>query len=78
MCFNKDLSSWRLVLELCLREDVSHCKALLLRFLLGFNLRLGRLILVSVSCAPISMFVSIHSSSSLRKRGFDTRHLCIP
>ena len=31
MCFNIDLSSWRLVLGLFLREDVSHCKALLLR-----------------------------------------------
>ena len=27
-------------------------------------------------CAPISMFVSIHSTSSLRERGFDARHLC--
>ena len=34
------------------------------------------LVLRSISdCAPISMFVSIHStSSSLRVRGFDTRH----
>ena len=28
-------------------------------------------------CAPFSMFVTIHSTSSLRERGFDTRHLCI-
>ena len=27
MCFNIDLSSWRLVLELFLREDVSRCEA---------------------------------------------------
>ena len=31
MCLNMDLSSWRLVLELFLREDVSHCGASLLR-----------------------------------------------
>ena len=48
MCFNIDLPSWRLVLELFLREDVSHCKALLLRTFLGFDLRLVRLVLVSV------------------------------
>ena len=38
------------------------------------------LVLQSLSdCAPISMFVSIHStSSSLRKRGSDTRHvICV-
>ena len=51
MCFNTDLSSWRLVLELFLREDVSHCKALRLRILLDFDLRLVRLILVSVFCS---------------------------
>ena len=51
VCFNKDLSSWRLVLELFLREDVSHCKALLLRISLGFDLRLVSLILVSVFCS---------------------------
>ena len=45
MCFNIDLSSWRLDLELFLREDVSHCKALLLRTFLGFDLRLVRLVL---------------------------------
>ena len=39
MCLNIDLSSWRLVLELFLREDVSHCGALLLRTFLGFDLR---------------------------------------
>ena len=48
MCFNIDLPSWRPVLELFLREDVSHCKALLLRTFLGFDLRLVRLVLVSV------------------------------
>ena len=48
MCFNKDLSSWRLVLEIFLREDVSHCEALLLRTFLGLDLRLVRLVLVSV------------------------------
>ena len=31
MCFNIDLSSWRLVRALFLREGVSQCKALLLR-----------------------------------------------
>ena len=45
MCFNIDLSSWRLVLELLLREDVSHCEGLLLRTSLGFDLRLVRLVL---------------------------------
>ena len=34
----KDLPSWRLVLELFLCEDVSRCKASLLRPLLGFCL----------------------------------------
>ena len=48
MCFNIDLPSWRLVLELFLREDVPHCKALLLRTFLGFDLHLVRLVLVSV------------------------------
>ena len=48
MCFNTDLSSWRLVLELFLREDVSHCRASLLRTFLGFDLRLVRLVLDSV------------------------------
>ena len=66
----KDLPSWRLVFDLFLREDVSRCKALLLRTLLRFDLRLVRLVLVSVfrcllvlrsisHCAPFSMFVSI-------------------
>ena len=76
------------VLELFLRESVSHCEALLLRIFLGLDLRLVCLVLFSVccsllvlrsisDCAPISMFVSIHStSSSLRGRVFDTRHLC--
>ena len=90
MCFNIDLPSWRLVLELFLLEDVSHCEALLLRTFLGFDLRLVSLVLDSVfrsppgpfrsisDCAALSMFVSIHStSSSLRGRGFDSRHLCI-
>ena len=40
MCFSIDL--------LFLREDVSHCKALLLRTFLGFDLRLVRLVLDSV------------------------------
>ena len=31
-----------------LREDVCHCKALLLRTFLGFDLRLVRLVVVSV------------------------------
>ena len=48
MCFNMDLSSWRLVLELFLREDVPHCGASLLRTSLGFDLRLDRLVLDSV------------------------------
>ena len=87
MCFNIDLPSWRLVLELFLLDDVSHCKALLLRTFLGFDLRLVRLILDCVSifswsfrsisdCAPISMFVSMHSTSSLRKRGL-TLVICV-
>ena len=73
VCFNIDLPSWRQVLELLLREDVSHCKPSRLRTFLGFDLRLVRLILVSVFCSspgpsgqfqigafvPISMFVSI-------------------
>ena len=64
--------SWRLDLELFLREEVSHCKALLLRTFLGLDLRLVPWSFRSISdCAPISMFVSIHSTSSLR----DTRHV---
>ena len=73
MCLNTDLPSWRLVLELFLREDVSHCKAFLLRAFLGFHLRLVRLVLDSVfrstpgpsgqfqigAFVTISMFVSI-------------------
>ena len=75
-CFNKDLSSWRLVLELFLREDVSHWKALLLRILLGFDHRLVRLILDSLFCSSPGRPVNFRSSS-LRKRGLDTRHLCL-
>ena len=48
MCFHMDLPSWKLVLELFLREDVSHCRALLLRTFLGFDPRLVRLVLDSV------------------------------
>ena len=48
VCFNVDLPSWRLVLGLFLREDVSRCEALLLLTFLGFDLRLVRLVLVSV------------------------------
>ena len=48
MCFNTDLLSWRPVLELFLREDVSHCEASLLRTFLGFDLRPVRLVLVLV------------------------------
>ena len=41
MCFNIDLSSWRLVLDLFLRENFSNCKTL--RTFLGLDLRLVRL-----------------------------------
>ena len=51
MCLDIDLSSWRLVRELFLRKDVSHCKTLLLRILLGVDLCLVRLVLFSVFCS---------------------------
>ena len=41
-----DVLQHRFVLELFLREDVSHCGALLLRTFLGFDLRLVRLVSV--------------------------------
>ena len=68
MCFNIDLSSWRLVLELFLREDVSHCKALLLRILLGFDLCLVRLILVSVFCSSLGPPVNFRLRTNLDLR----------
>ena len=58
MCFNVDLSSWRLVLELFLREDDFHCRALLLRTFLGFRLRLVRLFLVSVFRSLLVLLVN--------------------
>ena len=61
-----DLPSWRLVLELLLREDVSHSKALHLRTLLFFDVLFVRLVFFSVFHSLlvlpvnfISMFVSI-------------------
>ena len=71
MCFNIDLSSWRLVLEFFLREDVSHCKALLLRTFLGFDLRLVRLILVSVFCSSPGPLVNFRLRTNLYVR-FDS------
>ena len=71
MCFNKHLSSWRLVLELFLREDVSRCKALLLRILLGFDLRLVRLILDSVFCSSPGPLVNFRLRTNLDVR-FDS------
>ena len=43
-----DVLQHRLVFKPFLREDVSHCKASLLRTFLGFDLRLVRLVLDSV------------------------------
>ena len=65
MCLDIDLSSWRLVREPFLREGASHCKALLLRTLLGFDLRLVRLVFVSVfrsSPGPSGQFQIAHQS----------------
>ena len=79
----KSLPSWRLVLALILCEDVSRCKKhyfsepfLVSIFALLVSLS-SRWYAVSWSfrsisnCAPFSMFVSIHSTSSLRQRGFE-------
>ena len=90
MSFNIDLPSWRLVLELFLREDVSHAVkhyisesflVSILALFVSFSSRCFALLLVLQSISdrpPINMFVSIHSTSpSLRERGSDTRHLCI-
>ena len=44
-------------------------------FSINPNFLLLSLVLKSISdCTPISTFVSIHSTSCLRGRGFDTRH----
>ena len=107
MCFNTDLPSWRHVLELFLREDVSHRKAVLLRTVLG-EFQIGTNILSRCSCSIVLLVLckstrhssvlssphvlsgfprhllyqshhapdGIHSTSSLRGRGFDTRHPC--
>ena len=71
MCLNIDLSSWRLVLELFLREDVSHCKALLLRTFLGLDLRLVRLVLVSVFRSLLVLLVNFRLRTNLDVR-FDS------
>ena len=71
MCFNIDLSSWRLILELFLREDVSRGKALLLRILLGFDLRLLRLLLVSVFCSSPGPLANVRLRINLDVR-FDS------
>ena len=88
LAFVHDVLQHRLVLELFLREDVSHCKSLFLRIQERFRSSLCSscpLLCVSLfswsflsisDCAPISMFVSILSTPSLRGRGFDARHLC--
>ena len=77
-----DVLQHRLVFELFLREDVSHCKAITSPNLSWFRSSpCSSRSWLSVShfswffwsisdCAPISMLVSIHSTSSLRKRGF--------
>ena len=75
MCFNMDLPSWRLVLELFLREHVSHCNALLLRTFLGFDLRLVRLVLVSVFRSLLVLRVNyrlVHLSQSRRSFRFSS------
>ena len=79
MCFNMDLSSWRLFLELFLREDVSHCKALRRRILLDFDLHLARLILVSVFCSSPgpSGQVQIAHQSQCSFRFTRLRLLCV-
>ena len=56
------------VLELFLREDVSHCKALLLRIFLGFDLRLVRLVLVSVFRSLLVLPVNIRLRTNLDVR----------
>ena len=71
MCFNIDVSSWRLVLELFLREDVSRCEAFPLRILLDFDLRLVRLILVSVFCSSPGPPVNFRLRTNLYVR-FDS------
>ena len=78
MFFNIDLSSWRLVLELVLREDVSHCEALLLRTFLGLDLRPVRLVLVSVfrsSPGPSGQFQIAHQSQCSFR--FTPLRLCV-
>ena len=62
MCFNIDLPSWRLVLEPFLREDVSHCKASLLRTFLGFDLVR---ITVFSSAIVIDVIVHCHTAGAL-------------
>ena len=71
LCFNIHLSSWKLVLELFLREEVSHCEALLLRILLGFDLRPVRPNLVSVFCCSPGLLVNFRLRTNLCVR-FDS------
>ena len=71
MCSDIELSSWRLVRELFLSEDVSHCESLLLRILLGFALRLVRLIVDSVFCSSPGPPVNFRSRTILDVR-FDS------
>ena len=68
MRFNIDLSSWRLVLELLLHEDVAYCKALLLRTFLGLDLCLVRLVLVSVFRSLLVLPVSFRLRTNLDVR----------
>ena len=60
-----------LSLELFLREDVSRCKALLLRSLPGFDLRLIRLILDTVFCSSPGPLVNFRLRTNVDVR-FDS------
>ena len=63
--------SWR-----CFSLIVKHSFSEL--FLISiFALCFALLLVFPVNFSNWAMFVSIHSTSSLRKRGFDTRHFCI-
>ena len=70
VCFNMDLPSWRLVLELSLREDVSHCRALFRTFL-GLDLRIVRLVLISVFRSLLVLPVNFRFRTNLDVR-FDS------
>ena len=73
-----DVLQHRLAFELFLREDVSHCKALLLRTFLGVDRRLLRLVLDSVfhsSPGPSRQFqIARQSRCSVR---FTRLRLCV-